>query len=338
MIIDPISGIYTDKDIFWPHSTKGYFITIGLVFAGISVIMIPFSQNVMEFVILILIFYAASHFIRPPYNALMPEVIRRKNWGEASGYINTFLALGSITAFLVIGPLIKVSLYYAAMLAGILIISVGLITPWKIVESPIREKTEHKKGAITTLLKRKEMSIFFLMQLFWWASYESIATYFYFLAKDFNLSLTPGGSAIIYVTIAFAIFNVTTVISSIPIGILFGKTLRKKNLITIGLIIMILMELIGSFYHTSSMFLLIVLAIAGIGWAFILTASYPLGAYLVKKFTGNKTPLGLFFGLNSVFTNGSIMIGAIGTAAIMLIFHISLIVVFPLSFIFSLIA
>ena len=337
MIVDPLSGIYTDKDIFHPASTKGRFIAIGLVVMSISIFILPFSQTLAEFILVLLVLYIAAHFIRPPYNSLMPEVVRRRDWGEASGFINAFLALGSITAFLVVGLLISTSLIYAAFAAGTMILLIGLVTPATIRESPNRKKTFHRRRSIRNLLQTREIRTFFLMQLFWWASYESVATYLYYFVKNLNLSLTPGGSSLIYAAIAFAVFNVATVLSSIAIGKIYARTLNKKNLIGIGLVIFMLTELLGSFYQTSDSILLF-LAVAGVGWAFILTASYPLGAYLVKKFAGENSPLGAFFGLNSFFGNLAIIIGAFGTAAVLYLSNQDLEVMFPIALLCSFVA
>ena len=112
---------------------------------------------------------------------------------------------------------------------------------------------------------------------------------------------------------------------------LYERIFRKKNLIYIGIIVFIIAELLAISYQKSDMILLD-LFIGGIGWAFILTASYPMGSYLIKKHVGgDNTPYGTFFGVTSIFANLAIITGAYITALVLYLSHDNLEMIFPVS-------
>ncbi len=329
IIIDPLSGYLTDMDIFYPKSTKRYFIMIGIPIMTLSLVILSYSNTVAMFVMAMLLFYVFAHFIRSPYNALMPEVVEKKHWGKASGYINAFFAIGSIIAYIVIAPIVLKNTFYGIVIAAVIIMIFGMATPLYIRESKNRVKKSNIDGVFSKILKSKTLLLFFFAQMFWWTSFEAIATYFYFYSKAMNFTLS--GSSLIFAAVGFAIFNIATFIAAIPTGYLYERIFRKKNLIYIGIIVFIIAELLAISYQKSDMILLD-LFIGGIGWAFILTASYPMGSYLIKKHVGgDNTPYGTFFGVTSIFANLAIITGAYITALVLYLSHDNLEMIFPVS-------
>ncbi len=324
---DPISGFLADRRFLYPHDTRGIMIVTSIIVMFSMVVLIPYATSVNELIALLIALYISAHFMRTPYNSLMPKTFEMKNWGVASGYINSFLAMGSIVAFLLVaGFETKIGIKNTALIEGMVIIVTGVITPLIVKEKMPEEreivvkdkKTLGKK--VSLMFRDRRILIYFLIQFFSWVAYESIAIYFVSYVDSAGYSFTSSkGGALVFAAVGFAIFNLITFLSSIPLGIAYRKMRNKKNMMIYGLLLLTITMLFASTYRTMDL-VMIYLAVGGLAWGTFLVSSYPIGAFLITSLEGDReAALSSFFGLSAFFNNLALLTAAVGISFILTI-------------------
>jgi MFS family permease len=143
-------------------------------------------------------------------------------------------------------------------------------------ETDTTEKTKMPKDV------KKSFILILLSVVFWYMAYNAATSKFSVYASTV---LDTG------FTLPLMIAQGAAIVSYIPIGILSSKYGRKK-LVIVGVLLLFLAFLIGSFLTDKSALLVwVVMAIAGIGWASINVNSYPMIVEMSKssdigKYTG----------------------------------------------------
>jgi MFS family permease len=324
---DPISGFLADRRFLYPHDTRGIMIVVSIGVMAIMICLIPYATSVDELIGFLIALYIAAHFMRTPYNSLMPRTFAVKNWGVASGYVNSFLAIGSLVAFLLVaGFETKLGIKNVALIEGLIVVATGIITPLIVKEKKpesksivIREKKTLNERVLY-MFRDRRILIYFAIQLFSWIAYESIAIYFVSYVQSAGYSFTSGsGGALVFAAIGFSIFNAVTLIASIPIGIFYRKYGKKKNIMIYGLAILAAVMILAVFFRTKEL-LLLYLAIGGLGWAAFLVAAYPIGAFLITTLEGDReAAMSSFFGLSAFFNNAALLISSVSVSLILTI-------------------
>ncbi|MGP6239391.1 MFS transporter [Cuniculiplasma sp. SKW4] len=326
---DPISGFLADRRFLYPHDTRGIMIVISVCVMAIMLCLIPYATSVDELIGLLIALYIAAHFMRTPYNSLMPRTFEVKNWGVASGYVNSFLAIGSLVAFLMVaGFETKLGIKNVALIEGLIVLVTGIITPLIVKEKKpesksvvIREKRTLNERVLY-MFRDRRILIYFAIQLFSWIAYESIAIYFVSYVQSAGYSFTSGSDGpLVFAAIGFAVFNAVTLIASIPIGIFYKRYKKKKNIMVYGLAILALVMLLAVFFRTEEV-VIIYLAVGGLGWAAFLVAAYPIGAFLITTLEGDReAAMSSFFGLSAFFNNAALLIASVSVSFILTISH-----------------
>jgi MFS family permease len=326
---DPISGFLADRKFLYPHDTRGIMIVSSIIVMSLMICLIPYATSVSELIGLLIAMYIAAHFMRTPYNSLMPRTFEMKNWGVASGYINSFLAMGSLVAFLLVAGFgTTLGIKNVALIEGVIVLATGIITPLIVKERKPENKSvviREKKTLgerILYMFKDRRILIYFGIQLFSWVSYESIAIYFVSYVQSAGYSFSTGSDgALVFAAVGFAIFNAVTLIASIPAGIIYRKHRGKKNMMIYGLGILATVMIFASIYRTQTL-VLVYLAVGGLGWAAFLVAAYPIGAFLITTLEGDReAAMSSFFGLSAFFNNAALLLASVSVSLVLTISH-----------------
>ena len=279
------------------------FIFIGTICAVIAFIFIPLINNVVLFIAILLVTLISMATFRSPAVALMPDVTCKPLRSKGNAVINLMGTAGGLL-ILGLGMLIPVGkeymnnffLYFIGC-SGIML--VGLIVFLLTVKEnkwanemlddtkkyyPENEKIEVvsnkaklSKGQLTSLL------LILASVSLWYMGYNAVTSKYSLYADsvlkqsyDVTLMIAQGGAIIAY----------------IPVGIVASKIGRRKTIL-FGVALLATSFFIAIFMTSASspIFMYVLFALAGIGWATINVNSFPMVVELAKegdvgKYTG----------------------------------------------------
>ncbi len=279
------------------------FIFIGTICAVISFIFIPLINNVVLFIVVLLLTLISMATFRSPAVALMPDVTCKPLRSKGNAIINLMGTAGGLL-ILVLGILIPVGkehmsnffLYFIGC-SGIMLVAliVFILTvkenkwakqmledtlkyyPENDTEEVVSTKVKLTKGQFTSLL------LILASVALWYMGYNAVTSKYSLYAKDvlnqsydLTLMIAQGGAIIAY----------------IPVGIVASKIGRRKTIL-VGVALLAISFFIAIFMTSTSspIFMYILFAFAGIGWATINVNSFPMVVELAKqgdvgKYTG----------------------------------------------------
>lgn len=302
--IFPNSAILSEKIAALLHVPEPVF--GGLIIAAIMIWVIDACVNVAQ----------------GPYRALVPDVVPQEQHSLANAYLSFAIGLGSVIAagtapFLKYVCNIQISIeaqFVMAALAFFLAMTWTCIT----IKEPKAVKTEEKKEEVkdTTPFMKKlkdfftsspEVTKICIMQLFTWVGIMSLFIFFtqYVTHTVFNIpDLTNAteevknlyavklSTATNFSSICFAIQNLICFIVAIPIGLLSTKFGNKK-VHFISLISLVLAFLGMGFFTQNQTLILLLMSLAGIGWASILALPFAMLTEYIQKGTEGSV-MGIF--------------------------------------------
>lgn len=256
------------------------------------------KQYFVGFITLLFLILLAMASFRTPAVSLMPDVTPKPLRSKANAIINLMGCAGGIIA---LGFMSFLAVDYKSytvtfVCLGVLMLIALVIFMVKVKENKFvaeMESTsaeygiEEEEEATTEKSKMpKAVKISFVLILlsvvFWYMAYNAATTKFSVYASTV---LDTG------FTIPLLIAQAAAIVTYIPIGALSSKFGRKK-LVIVGVVILFLAFLIGSFLTDKSAILIwVVMAMAGVGWATINVNSYPMIVEMSKasdigKYTG----------------------------------------------------
>ncbi len=272
--------------------------------------------------IMIWVIDACVNVAQGPYRALVPDVVPQEQHSLANAYLSFAIGLGSVIAagtapFLKYVCNVQISIeaqFVMAALAFFLAMTWTCIT----IKEPKTVKTEEKKEEVkdeTPFLKRlkdfftssPEVTKICIMQLFTWVGIMSLFIFFtqYVTHTVFNIpDLTNAteevknlyavklSTATNFSSICFAIQNLICFIVAIPIGLLSTKFGNKK-VHFISLISLVLAFLGMGFFTQNQTLILLLMSLAGIGWASILALPFAMLTEYIQKGTEGSV-MGIF--------------------------------------------
>jgi MFS family permease len=299
----PLFGMLSDKTKT-RFGRRTPFIVIGTICATIAFIFIPLIGNIVLFIAILLLTLIAMATFRSPAVALMPDVTCKPHRSKGNAIINLMGTAGGLL-ILVLGMVIKVGKdnmnnffpYYIAacgiMLLGLIIFILTVKEPrWarEMQEDtekyfPDSEAEERNSVANGKLSKSQLASLLLILAsvALWYMGYNAITSKYSLYADsvlkqsyDLTLMIAQGGAIAAY----------------IPVGIIASKIGRKKTILA-GVALLATSFFIAIFMTSSSspIFMYILFAFAGIGWATINVNSFPMVVELAKegdvgKYTG----------------------------------------------------
>ena len=316
--IQPVMGAISDNTRSrWGRRTP--YIVIGVISSAIFFALIPlgFESELWILILFMFLFSVSMGFYRSQSVALMPDFVRPENRSKANAIINLMGGLGAVVAFTLglLGDSLGFQLVFI-IVSLVMVVALGIFM-WKVDETKSysyqllveKEAAEGKKlketkntpGLIASLKdiwgEDDKSTLFMLLAIFFWfVGYQGINSLFTIFATDpAILNQSPGfaGFMLNFVALPFIIF-------AIPSGIIATKIGRKKA-IKIGLVIMITAFLLGTIsvlISPSFIVIILVLVMAGIGWALVNVNSI----VIIWELAPNVRKIGTYTGVYYFFS------------------------------------
>ncbi len=282
--------------------------------------------------IMIWIIDACVNAAQGPYRALVPDLVPQEQHALANSYLSFAIGLGSVVAAGT-APFLKYVCNYqmsinAQFVMAALAFSLAML--WtcitikehkykknEVVEETKQEEVKEKgpsfvQKVVDFFKSSPEVGKICTMQLFTWIGIMSLNIFFtqYAIHTVFgvpdlttateevkNAYLDTMNKATNFSSICFAIQNLICFLVSIPIGLLSTKFGNKRvhfiSLITLAL------TFVGMGIYKEPGFVLICMAIAGVGWASILALPFAMLSEFIKK--GSE---GSVMGIFNIFIAG----------------------------------
>ncbi len=273
--------------------------------------------------IMIWVIDACINVAQGPYRALIPDVVPQEQHALANSYISLAIGLGSVVAAGT-APFLKYIFNYqmsipAQFIMAALAFSLGMLWTCFTINEHQTKKEIIKDVAIADKVEDDfwdSLKNFFLlspevvkicvMQFFTWIGTMCMLIFFtqYSVHTVFGVpDLTTASEtarhmfedAVIngtnFSSICFAIFNLVCFLVAIPIGILAEKYGNKKVHI-VSLISMVLAYL-GMAFTANTIYVAVLMGLAGIGWASICALPFAMLSKYIKKGTEGSV-MGIF--------------------------------------------
>lgn len=277
--------------------------------------------------IMIWIIDACVNAAQGPYRALIPDNVVPEQHAVANSYLSFAIGLGSVIAAGT-APFLRWAFDYQMSIAAqfyMAALAFSLATIWTCItfkekkEAPVKEENTQTKAKTSFLDDFKtffnsspEVFKICFVQFFTWIGVMSMFIFF----TQFSIHTIFGipdlttvsetikaqysgltAQATNFSSICFAIFNLICFIVSIPIGILSTKFGNKKVHMTA--IIIMAVAYLGMAFTTNSKLVMGLMALAGIGWASILSLPFAMLSEYIKK--GSE---GAVMGIFNIFIAG----------------------------------
>lgn len=295
----PIFGSLSDK-VHTPIGKRMPFILVGTGFAFVFLNLLPIadnSQNLMLFVIALLLTLVSMGLYRSPAVALMPDLTEKPLRSKGNAVINLMGAVGGVFTLAMIKVLVgkgDTPNYQPLFLVIGLFMVVSVIVLFvTIKENKLRalmpqEKEEEEvtaeKGQVLTKEMKRSLIFILCSVSLWYIAYNAVTTAFSRYATHV-WGLEGGGYAN-----CLMIATVAAIVSYIPIGAIASRIGRKKTIL-LGVV------LITSCYFAAGLFsnyhpvMVVFFGLIGFAWAAINVNSLPMvveicSASDVGKYTG----------------------------------------------------
>lgn len=291
---------------------------------------VPVFGGLVVAAIMIWIIDACVNAAQGPYRALVPDLVPSEQHSLANSYLSFAIGLGSVVAAGT-APFLKYVCNYqmsinAQFIMAALAFSLAMLWTCITIKEHKSKKAQDtqseniKEKDTTTFLQKlvdffkssPEVSKICTLQLFTWIGIMSLNIFFtqYAIHTVYGIpDLTTAteeiknsytaliSKATNFSSICFAVQNLICFLVSIPIGLLSTK-LGNKRVHFISLITLAL-TFVGMGLYKNPGFVLICMAIAGIGWASILALPFAMLSEFIKK--GSE---GSVMGIFNIFIAG----------------------------------
>ena len=266
------------------------YIIVGVIASAIFFALIPTGFGTSFWILLLwmFLFGISMGFYRSQAVALMPDFVRPANRSKANAIINLMGGIGAVIAFTLSILIDYIGHQPVFILVSIIMIAALGIFLWKVKETesysymllmekegkaaeelgPVIEKPNLIQSLKDIWNEDDKSTLFMLLAIFsWFVGYQGIQSLFTIYATSPQTLDLPSGFAgfmLNFVALPFIIF-------AIPSGILSTKIGRRLT-IKIGLVLMFSSLIIGSItvlIIPNLIVIIIVLIMAGIGWAMV---------------------------------------------------------------------
>lgn len=305
----PLFGTLSDKTKTKLGKRMPYII-VGTV---ITVLAFPFMalffiyNNLLGLTLMMGLILVSMNIYRAPAVALMPDVTPKPLRPKANAIINFVGYIGAIIGGLltmlfnktqgVQNNLVKELTIWPFVITSFLMIVALIVLVLKIKENKILESmaseiaygdNQSETFEVVSLDKplcktdKRNLILLFTSVFLWFFAFNAVETFGSTYAKKVLFTQSWGTA-----TIVLALASLLTFLPSAKLV----KTMGRKNSIVLGLLLMIASLSAAYFVTTFGALLLVLFAIAGIGWAIINVSSYPMFVELanssnIGKFTG----------------------------------------------------
>lgn len=348
----PLFGVWSDRTNT-RLGKRSPFIYVGTILSVVSLMLLTVADKPGKLYLFIGILFAlllSMSFYRSPAVALMPDLTPPPLRSKGNAVINLMGAVGFIYALVMIKILggdattrpSYVPLF--AVIGALMIISI-IVLALTVHERKIQKDVEEEcreagitmdptpdenppkdaKGTINRIPKNIRLSLVMILLsvAFWYIAYNAVTTAFSRYANEV-WKIGSGYADCLLIASAVA------VVSYLPIGILSGKTGRKR-MILIGVVIMAVsygcLFLFTSYHITAVIFF----GLIGFGWAAINVNSLPMVVDMCEP-----EDIGRFTGYYYTFSMAAQVFTPIASGA--LLEHVSYRTLFPYAVLFMILA
>lgn len=306
----PLFGNLSDKT----NTKLGKRMPYIIIGTMLSLIAFPFisvlfaANSLVGVAIMMGLILIAMNVYRAPAVALMPDVTPKPLRAKANAIINFVGYIGAIVGGALTmlftktqfenGPLVRELTIWPFIITSVFMLVALIVLVLKIRENKIIEemKEQMEQGELQSetlekvednkpLSKADKTNLWLLIVsiFLWYFAFNSVETFGSTYFKEFLLAPDKWGMATI-------ILAVSSLASFLPSAYLIKKVGRKNSII-IGLSLMVLSLGTGYFLNEFGILMMLLFAVAGIGWAIINVSSYPMFVELassknIGKFTG----------------------------------------------------
>ncbi len=299
-LIQPGIGSLSDR-IRTPIGRRMPFILIFAPLAALGFAILPtLVQPTLlgVFVAVLVLTIIALAMFRTPVIALMPDITPSQFRSQANGLINLMGGIGAIIAFAGGAALFKLNPAYPFWAAAILVVLGCGIVLWKIREpkDSTIQAAESRPGLIaslqTILGEREKSALLLLLAIFaWFVGYNAVSKFFtLYGVMALKMDASQASFLLTFLALMFVIF-------AVPSGFIAGKFGRRKTIligITMVGVLALLIRVLPVGLQTSGIFLPLLLALIGIGWALININSLPMVVDIAPQ-TELATYTGLYY-------------------------------------------
>ncbi|TXT64216.1 MAG: putative MFS transporter [Promethearchaeota archaeon] len=312
VVLQPITGTLSDKTRS-KYGRRMPFLMIGVPIAAVFFALIPWETSILTLLIWMFFFGLAMGFYRAPAVSLMPDFVKPVNRSKGNAIINIFGGIGAAIGYVMSLLASIITLQGSFLVVSILmVIALGVLL-WKVKESESfsyqkilefeakkDEKFEEEKepGLIASLkyiLKEKDKSTLAILFaiFFWFVAYQGLVALLSIFGTDV-LGVSDDLAGFLPFFVAGAL-----IITAYPLSKLANK-IGRRLCIKIGLCILIMSLFIGTFLALvkSLIGIMIVLAIAGAGWALVNVNSI----VIVWELAPSKERIGTYTGVYYFFS------------------------------------
>ncbi len=296
---------------------------VAIALESILGVELPIWTALFVAAIMIWVIDACINVAQGPYRALIPDVVPQEQHAMANSYISLSIGLGSVVAAAT-APFLKWVFGFqmsipAQFIMAALAFSLAMIWTCITIKEHQTRRDNLKDAAVANIqednfwdslknffLMSPEVSKICLMQFFTWMSTMCMLIFFtqYSVHTLFGVpDLTSASEtarlafedAVVngtnFSSICFAIFNLICFLVAIPIGALAEKFGNKKVHI-ISLLSMVVAYL-GMAFTANTIYVAILMGLAGIGWASICALPFAMLSRYIKKGTEGSV-MGIF--------------------------------------------
>jgi maltose/moltooligosaccharide transporter len=294
MFVQPWIGARSDRT--WNRfGRRKSWILIGLPIALLGFISIPFAKGVIAIAVFVLITNFGMALFRSPVIAWLGDLFNVQERSRANGVINMMGGIGGVLAFVGGGYVFKLFGKPAPFIAGAVALAISMIVvlllvkePKEIVKDPGAD--ESIKGLFTNLKEvasnqDKSMVYLLLAILFWFTGFGAVETGLSSFAI-FSLHIPAATASVVAATA-----NLSFMAFAIPSGIIAGRLGRRKTILW-GLVGLVPVFILGYFFISNILTLIIGLVLVGFFWAWVNVNSLPL-----VYDHGDEKRIGAFTGL-----------------------------------------
>lgn len=298
------------------------FIIFFTIICVLATIFVPYSKLTLA-LILGGVANFAYHAALTTYNALIPELINKKQFGRLSGfgvsfgYAGNFLSIG-LAALLLnylgwdsikgINAMFLLTAGFFLVFSSITFLMIKEKSKTKLSKKKFSDAFAELKKTFKNIKKNRSL-IYYLLSTFLIMNAVSAAIVFLYLFGRERIGLSIPDYMII-----FCLFSITAIMGSIIFGRLSDKITAKKSL-TISTIIWIITIIILIFVSDFTSFLIAGL-IGGVAWGGVIAGVRPLLLDITPK---NK--VGEYFGFSELANKFSGIIGPIAFGGFVVLYN-----------------
>ena len=273
VVLNPLSGWLSDRTSTRIGRRRPYLF-VAFPGAAIMLMLMYLTRSLGLAVAATLLFYFFQQLSPTPYQAMMPDSVEEKDYGEASGILNLLWTLGNLIAFLIVPLVYELWSHTLGFLLGAaILLAGGLWTAFSARERSERRRPPGRGAAVA--LRSPALLKYYVAQGLWWLSFEAIASFF----TPYMVHALHG--SVLDSALGMSIFTAAGILVSLWFGRLYERH-DARLLLGVTLLLFAVAASTGLWLKTVDE-AFVLLFVAGLAWGGIQVTSYPLAADMLRQ-------------------------------------------------------